>query len=102
MMYRELSVETADSLILRSYEKGIISTLQLPKVLEEWRHPSFEEFEPRTAWSLFNAFTAVLRDRATTQPARFVAQTMRLNALGRVTMVQPTAALRRTDRPASA
>jgi hypothetical protein len=65
----------------RSFEKGIISALQLPKVLKEWREPSFEEFEPRTPWSLFNAFTTVLRDRAVTQPTDFAVRTMRLNAL---------------------
>jgi hypothetical protein len=80
MQTRELSTETADSLILRSYESGIISTLQLPHVVREWREPSFEEFEPRTAWSLFNAFTSALRNRATAQPSRFAVQTIRLSA----------------------
>jgi hypothetical protein len=81
MMELELRPELADSLILRSYEKGIISAPQLPRVLKEWREPSFEEFQPRTAWSLLNAFTTVLRDRATAQPTQFTVQTMRLNAL---------------------
>ena len=26
-------------------------------MLKEWREPSHDEFRPRTAWSLFNAFT---------------------------------------------
>jgi hypothetical protein len=81
MMHTEVRSEVADSLILRSFEKGIISTHQLPGVLKEWRTPSFEEFAPRTAWSLLNAFTAVLRDRATTNPQAFTVQTMRLNHL---------------------
>ena len=88
MMERELSTDRADSLILRSYEKGIISALQLPLVLKEWREPSFEEFQPRTTWSLFNAFTSVLRDRATLQPAKYAVQTIRLNA-----MLEPTASV---------
>jgi hypothetical protein len=29
----------------------------LPSVVEAWHTPPFPEFEPRTAWSLFNAFT---------------------------------------------
>lgn len=86
MMERELSSDRADSLILRSYEKGIIFALQLPLVLKEWREPSFEEFQPRTTWSLFNAFTSVLRERATTQPSKYAVQTIRLNA-----MLEPTA-----------
>ena len=27
------------------------------QVLREWHTPRHEEFQPRTAWSLFNAFT---------------------------------------------
>jgi hypothetical protein len=81
LMERELTSEGADSLILRSYEKGIISTLQLPHVIDQWREPSFEDFRPRTAWSLFNAFTTVLRERANQQPSKFAVQTIRLNAL---------------------
>ena len=81
MMHTELRPELADSLILRSFEKGIISAPQLPRVLHEWREPSFEEFRPRTVWSLFNAFTTVLRDRAIRQPTQFAVQTMRLNAV---------------------
>lgn len=80
MQTRALSAEIADSLILRSYEAGIISTLQLPHVVHEWREPSFEEFVPRTAWSLFNAFTSALRNRAAVQPSRFAVQTIRLSA----------------------
>ena len=88
MQERELSPDRADSLILRSYEKGIISALQLPLVLKEWREPSFEDFQPRTAWSLCNAFTSVLRARATSQPSRYAVQTIRLSS-----MLEPTAAV---------
>jgi hypothetical protein len=28
-------------------------------VLHEWREPAHREFQPRTAWSLFNAVTEV-------------------------------------------
>jgi hypothetical protein len=34
----------------------------MPKVLADWRKPRHEEFEPRTAWSLFNCFTETLKD----------------------------------------
>jgi hypothetical protein len=81
LMNTELREEQADSFILRSFENGIISTLQLPAVLKEWRSPSFAEFQPRTAWSLLNAFTTILRDRAEKQPQSFLVQTMRLNHL---------------------
>jgi hypothetical protein len=81
LMEAELRPETADSLILRAFERGIVGAHQLAAVIREWRKPSFEEFEDRTAWSLLNAFTTVLRDRAKTQPQSFMVQTMRLNAL---------------------
>lgn len=80
MMHKELSNEQADSLILRSYERGIVSAPQLPRIIKAWREPSFEEFQPRTVWSLLNSFTTVLGDRATKQPTKFAVQTMRLQA----------------------
>jgi hypothetical protein len=85
MQERELTSDKADSLILRSYARGMISALQLPLVLQEWQEPSHEDFGPRTAWSLFNAFTTVLRERATLHPSRYAVQTMRLSA-----MLEPT------------
>jgi hypothetical protein len=80
-MNQELSAELADALILRAYERGIVGAHQLPKVIREWRNPAFEEFAPRTVWSLFNAFTTALRERAVQQPHSFAVETMRLNAL---------------------
>lgn len=81
MRARELRPEQADSLILQSFERGIISAPVLPRVIKEWRAPRYEEFEPRTAWSLLNAFTTALGDRATRTPVAFAVQTMRLNHL---------------------
>lgn len=81
LMNTELRSEVADSLILRAFENGMLSIHHLPRVIQEWREPSFEEFQPRTAWSLLNAFTTVLRDRAQKNPAQFAVQTMRLNSL---------------------
>jgi hypothetical protein len=81
LQHMELPPEVSDSLILRSFERGIINSHQLPKVIKEWREPSFEEFQDKTAWSLLNAYTTVLRDRATSHPTQFAAQTMRLHAI---------------------
>jgi hypothetical protein len=78
---RELSVDTADALLLRAYEKQVITTPLLPCVIREWRQPSFEEFRPRTLWSLFNAFTTVLARRQRSNPQRFAALTIRLHDL---------------------
>jgi len=76
----EVHEDTADSLILRAFEKGILATPALARVIKEWREPSFEDFRPRTLWSLFNAFTTVLMERAKTNPHAYAAQTMRLSA----------------------
>jgi hypothetical protein len=73
----------AESRILRAWHVGIVSNRYLGDVLAEWRKPSFEEFGPRTAWSLMNSFTTVLgrAQRHVTQPAQYCAQTMQLMKL---------------------
>jgi hypothetical protein len=42
---------TAESFILQAWEARIVSHLQPPAVLKEWREPSHEDFGPRTRWS---------------------------------------------------
>ena len=81
MAERELSAAEASHVILAAYRRGIISTLQLPKVCEEWESPRHDDFQPRTAWSLFNAFTEILKPRSVTAPQAFVASTIRLHGL---------------------
>ncbi|MFO0927866.1 MAG: hypothetical protein U0736_12630 [Gemmataceae bacterium] len=71
----------AEALILRAWDKCVIGGHQLSRVLHEWRSPSYPGFEERTAWRLFNAFTAVLTERSVSQPHGFVAQTMQLHHL---------------------
>lgn len=77
---RYVSEANADSIILKAFEKGIVSSLMLPAVIREWRKPSFEEFEPRTYWSLFNAFTTAMGDRLKTDPQKYSLTTMRLSS----------------------
>lgn len=77
----DLADDRADALILRSFERGIVGARDLPRVLQQWRNPSFEEFRPRTAWALLNAFTVAMRERSKRQPEAYAAQTMRLQAL---------------------
>jgi hypothetical protein len=59
MRHRCLSTELADHLILESIRGGAVPASKLPKVIETWETPLHEEFTPRTAWSLYNAFTEV-------------------------------------------
>ena len=61
---------TAHDLTIRAMDAGIVSTTRIPDVLDEWRKPTHEEFKPRTLWSLFNAFTEVLKGRLHDLPSR--------------------------------
>ena len=60
-----LSDERAESLILRSFERGLVSYRALPDVIHEWRQPSFDYGSEPTLWRLFNAWTTVLGPVAT-------------------------------------
>jgi hypothetical protein len=77
----ELTADQADALILRAYERGIVGAHQLAGVIHQWRNPSHEEFQPRTVWSLFNAFTTAMKKRAVQQPHTHAVATMQLNGL---------------------
>jgi hypothetical protein len=82
MQRLELSDDTANSLLLQAYERRIIGLRLLSPVIEEWRRPQREEYQPRTAYSLFNCFTDVLgRERQTRFPAESAQATMRLSKL---------------------
>ncbi len=81
MSEMELTPAMASHVILTAFRRGIVSSLQLPHVCKAWEEPPHEDFRPRTAWSLFNAFTEVLKPRAVAAPQAFVAQTIRLNGL---------------------
>jgi hypothetical protein len=81
MAETELTPAMASHVILTAFRRGIISSLQLPHVCRAWEEPPHDDFLPRTAWSLFNAFTEVLKPRAVAAPQQFVAQTIRLNGL---------------------
>lgn len=81
-VYREAPLTETDAAacLLHGFEEGILSTRTLPVAIEEWRKPSQQDFEPRTAWSLFNAITAALKERQG-NPAQFASLTMRLYGL---------------------
>ena len=76
-----LSPEMADSIILRAYEMDLIGARMLPDLIKEVRHPEFPEFDPNTAWGLWNCFTTCLRKTQETQPAVNALRTIRLQRL---------------------
>jgi hypothetical protein len=71
----EVTDQAAESLMLRAYEAGVVP------VIKEWREPAFDEFRPRTGWSLFNVFTRALGPQAKRDPQRHALLTMRLGRL---------------------
>ncbi len=56
---RTLTAPKAHDLVIKAIDCRAITPSQVPGVLAEWRESKHEEFHPRNAWSLFNAFTEV-------------------------------------------
>lgn len=61
--YKQLQLTDGQThdLLIQSVDRRILPITQVPAVLDEWRTPKHEEFAPRTGWSLFNAYTEVLK-----------------------------------------
>ena len=57
MKVRELPPAHAHHLMVEAVKANVVPASRLPKVIDAWERPVHEEFRPRTAWSLFNAFT---------------------------------------------
>ena len=80
MKVRELPPAQAHHLMVEAVKADVLPASRLPKVIEAWEEPRHPEFVPRTAWSLFNAFTEV----AKTSPARAQMEgSLRLSSLFR-------------------
>lgn len=65
-----LDDKSAHDVIIRAADHEAIGSRQIPRVLREWREPSHPEFKIRSAWSLFNAFTEVLKDGLESLPRK--------------------------------
>lgn len=61
---RDLAPADAHHLMVEAIRARAIPASRLPKVLEAWEEPAYPEFEPRTAWSLYNAFTEFAKSRS--------------------------------------
>jgi len=77
----ELGSQEAESLLLRSFETGIVSSRLLPDVIKEWRNPRHPEFRPRTGFSLLNCFTEIFKERQKSNPQEAAMQTISLQRL---------------------
>jgi hypothetical protein len=76
---REISDAEVHDLLVRSLDCQALLPTRLPAVVKEWREPAHEEFQPRTAWSLFNAFTEVSKRKVSME--RLAEQTIPLHGL---------------------
>ena len=61
---------TAHDLIIRATDVGVCRNKLIPRVLQEWREPRHDAFQPRNVWSLFNAFTEALKGNLNELPKR--------------------------------
>ena len=57
-----LDKEQVHHLIMQGFRYEAIASSKISKVVNYWDEPPHEEFEPRNAWSLFNAFTEVHKE----------------------------------------
>jgi hypothetical protein len=80
MKIRELTPPAAHHLMVEAIRASVLPASRLPKVIEAWEDPKHEEFTPRTAWSLFNAFTEVQKGSG---PRSQMEGSLRLSALFR-------------------
>lgn len=62
--------KAAHDLVIRAVDVGACTNRMIPAVIKEWREPSYPEFGDRSAWSLFNAFTEVLKGNLPELPKR--------------------------------
>lgn len=71
-----LELKDADHLLVGACMASIIPNAMIGDVAREYRRPSYPDFEQRTLWSFFNAFTYVMRERGGAEvPRRTMALT---------------------------
>src|SRR5712691_5226793 len=80
MKVRELPPAHAHHLMIEAVKGNVLPASKIPQVLEQWLWSAHEEFAPRTAWSLFNAFTEVQKGSA---PRAQMEGSLRLSSLFR-------------------
>ena len=64
MKDRMLAVNEAEHLLIEGVKASVVPVSKLPQVIDAWEKPEHEEFRPRNAWSLFNAFSEVQKTRS--------------------------------------
>lgn len=62
MRNKVLPITTAQALIYRAFTEGKFPVRLLKSVHQHYFEPKYEEFQPRTVWSLSNAFTSAFKE----------------------------------------
>jgi hypothetical protein len=75
---KNLTEAQVHDILIRSMDAKAIPNAMIAKVLTEWREPQHDDFQPRTAWSLLNAYTQAYK---ATNPLDLPARTTRLHGL---------------------
>lgn len=62
-VYHDYSLDNAEAhhLIIEAFRNGAIPKTKIADVAAQWHTPEHDEFSERSGWSLYNAFTNVLR-----------------------------------------
>lgn len=76
----EVNSPLAHHLMVEAVRQNAMPASKIPRVIDAWDNPPHAEFEPRTAWSLFNAFTETSKIR---QPWDQMDGTLRLTKVFR-------------------
>ena len=61
---KRVSNMRAHDIVVQAMDRRVVPASQVPAVLEDYRNPTHQEFEPRNLWSLFNSFTEILKQRS--------------------------------------
>ena len=75
MREKVLPITTAQALIYRAFTEGKFPVRLLKSVHNNYFNPGYDEFKPRTVWSLSNAFTSAFKEA---KPDRHFELTARL------------------------
>jgi len=77
-LFKEIEVfdQEGYAILGQLYGGGVVTANQLTRSFSAWKKPQYEEFQPRTAWSLYNSVTEGLKKG---QPGHMMGKYMRLH-----------------------
>lgn len=60
----EITEQQVNDLIMRCFRAGAFGCNLIPHIIEAWEKPKYDDFKPRTVWSLHNAYTEAHKHRS--------------------------------------